>query len=128
MNKTYKHKVPLNLRISESQRILAKYATHIPVIINLDPKLGSINKTKFLVPRDVSASHLLIAMRSQMKSIRKEDAMFMFANDILVCPTSIMGQLYNEYLYKLSQDKNKTDEEKQDRFFYINVHGETTFG
>ena len=64
--KTFKETNTLHERITESNRIRAKYPTHIPVIINWDSKLGSINKHKFLVPSDVSASHLLFSVKKQI--------------------------------------------------------------
>jgi GABA(A) receptor-associated protein len=128
MSKTYKQKVPLNKRIEESNKILAKYPNYIPVIVDLDDRFGTINKSKFLVPKEVSASHLLIAVRAQMKSIKKEEAMFMFSNEMLVCPTAIMSTLYDDYLKNLQYDKTKSSDEKNDKFYYVTIHGENTFG
>jgi len=128
MSKTYKQKVPLNKRIEESNKILAKYPNYIPVIVDLDSRFGDINKSKFLVPKDVSASHLLIAVRAQMKSIKKEEAMFMFSNEMLVCPTAIMGTLYDDYIKNLQYDQTKSSDEKNEKYFYVKIHGENTFG
>jgi GABA(A) receptor-associated protein len=128
MSKTYKQKVPLNKRIDESNKILAKYPNYVPVIVDLDDRFGTINKSKFLVPKEVSASHLLIAIRAQMNSLKKEEAMFMFSNEMLVCPTAIMGTLYDDYLTKLKYDNSKSSDEKNEKYFYVKIHGENTFG
>lgn len=129
MTKTYKQRHTLSERISESTRILAKHPTHVPVIIDVDEKFGTIKKNKFLVPREVSASHLLISIRNQIKC-RKEEAIFMFCEDTLICSTMLMGDLYENYLNKKKQrhDGANNSEELRDKFFYISVHGENTFG
>lgn len=121
MTKSYKDRFPLDHRISESNRILTKYPSHIPVIIDVDEKFGTIKKNKFLVPSDVSASHLMISIRSQIKC-KKEEALFMFNDSKLLCPTTMVGDLYQDYITKQKANGNL------DKFFYLKIHGENTFG
>lgn len=118
---SYKDKVSLDKRIAESYRIKAKYPAHIPVIVEGSDNIGELEKPKFLVPSDVSASHLLHSVRKQIKTT-KSDALFLFDGVSIICPTSLMGVLYDNHL------RNRKDEEKGDLFFYITVATENTFG
>lgn len=120
---SFKNTTPLPQRISECNRILAKYPAHVPVIVDIDSSLGKINKTKFLVPYDVSASHLICSIRKQIK-FNKNDAMMIFCDNIILCPTLIIGKFYEDYLEKKKQEK-KFD---NDKFLYLTVVNENTFG
>ena len=117
---SYKKKFSLNQRVSESNRILVKYPSHVPVIVECDKKIGVLNKQKFLVPNDVSVSHLLISVRKQI-SLDKSQSIFMFCDYMILCPTVMMSQIYSNYL------RNKKDE-YEDKFLYINISAENTFG
>ena len=119
--KTFKETNTLHERITESNRIRAKYPTHIPVIINWDSKFGSINKHKFLVPSDVSASHLLFSVKKQMNEFKSSLSIFMFCNNAIICPTTLMSEIYDKYL------KNKKEHD-DDLFLYIDLCSENTFG
>ena len=48
-NKKFKELYTAQERISESNRIIAKYPDYIPVIIDCSEKLGQLRKQKFLV-------------------------------------------------------------------------------
>ena len=90
-----------------------------------DQGFGVMKKNKFLVPGDVSASHLMISIRNQIKC-KKEEALFMFSDDTLICSTMLISQLYEKFMEKRKQKDG--GKEQYDRFFYINIHGENTFG
>jgi hypothetical protein len=47
----------------------------------------------------------------------------MFADDAMINGTTIIGELYEEY-----KDRNKLHGIGQDKFFYITIAYETTFG
>jgi len=122
-NKTFKDLHTKEQRITESNRILTKYPDHIPVIIDCSDKIGQLKKQKFLVPSDVSVSHLLHSVRKQFEN-KKTEAVFMFCNDSLLCPTTMMRSIYTEY-----KIKNKiTDSGDTDKFLYIYMASENTFG
>jgi hypothetical protein len=122
-NKKFKELYTAQERISESNRIIAKYPDYIPVIIDCSEKLGQLRKQKFLVPAEVSASHLLHSVRKQFES-KKSDAIFMFCDDTMICPTTMMKTIYANY-----KIKNKiTDGGDTDKFMYIYMASETTFG
>ena len=122
-NKKFKDLYTFEERKSESNRILAKYPDYIPVIIDCSEKLGRLKKQKFLVPSEVSASHLLHSVRKQFET-KKSDAIFMFCNDTLICPTVMMKTLYSDYKIK----NNITDGGQSDMFLYIELHLESVFG
>ena len=117
----YVQKFPLSQRISESNRVLAKYPSHVPVVVDCDPKLGTLKKNKFLVPSDVNASHLINSIRNQIK-FEKNEAMFIFCGDTLLCNTAMMYDVYSNYM------QNKKNGEEQDKFLYLYVGAENTFG
>ena len=115
---SYKNLHSLEKRVLESSKIRAKYPGHIPVIVDLDEKIGKIKKHKFLVPPDVSASHLICSIRNQIK-FKKNDAMVLFVDNTILCPTKIMATIYDEYL------ANKNDD---DLFLYVTIKCESVFG
>jgi hypothetical protein len=121
--KTFKDLYTVEERITESNRIIAKYPDYIPVIIDCSERLGQLKKQKFLVPSEVSASHLLHSVRKHFES-KKTDAIFMFCGDVLICPTTMMKVIYADY-----KIKNKiTDGGDSDKFMYLMINSENTFG
>lgn len=122
-NKKFKDLFTTEERISESNRIIAKYPDYIPVIIDCSEKIGQLKKQKFLVPSEVSASHLLHSVRKQFET-KKSDAIFMFCDDTMICPTTMMKTIYADY-----KTKNKiTDKGDTDKFLYIDMNLESVFG
>jgi hypothetical protein len=123
-NIKYKDKFSLSARISESNRILSKHPGHIPVIVeSMNTKKFAIVKNKFLVPRNVSAGHLLTSVRKQIKC-NPNEAIFMFANDKMISSTMLMGELYEQYL----RENINGEHSDNDMFYYVCVQSENTFG
>ena len=123
-NIKYKDKFSLSTRISESNRILSKHPGHIPVIVEvMNTTKFTIDKNKFLVPRNVSAGHLLTSIRKQIKC-NSSEAIFMFANDKMICSTMMLGELYDQYL----KENVDGDYFNCDMFYYVCVQSENTFG
>ena len=123
----FKKQFSLDQRISESQRIISKYPDRIPIIIECSKDLDDlIKKRKFLVPKDISVSYLLYIVRRKIR-IDSNKAVFMFSENKLLCAQSMIGSLYDEYINKqISIDGG--DCVKGDRFFYITLSYENTFG
>jgi len=107
----------LSYRIAESERISSKHPGYIPVII-LNDKL-KIKKKKFLVPKDVSASYLLIAIRKHIE-LDSSQAIFMFCDNVLISGNHMMYDIYNRHV--ISKKNNG------DLFLYITISCENTFG
>lgn len=128
--KTYRDIHPLDNRISESQRIICKYPKHIPIIVESDDNILKLKKNKYLVPDDVPASQIILSIRKNI-DVDSSTAIFIFYDDIMICPSMLMRPLYEQYLIKKSSDLKKTDgnaDEMKDKFFYIYVTFENTFG
>ena len=122
MNSSYKLNNHLEKRKSECNRIRSKHSDRIPVIVDCCKNLESnLKKQKFLVPSNVSSSHLLYSIRNNM-SLDSSLAMFMFIDDNLVCSTKIMSEIYQNYILKHEKDKD------YDGILYVYVTLENTFG
>lgn len=114
----FKKKFTLEQRISESSRIIHKYPDRIPIICQHSPsdtKLKDIDKTKYLVPSDLTMGQFAYVIRKRMK-INQEQAMFLVLDNNTLSPvSSLMSEIYSNY-------KN------EDGFVYIYYMGENTFG
>ena len=115
---SYKMKYSLDERIQQSEIILSKYPSYIPIIVECDPSIGIMKKQKFLVPNDVNCSHIIFAIRKQLK-MDSSKSLFLFCNNVIVCPTDNTKQLYQKYLSEQSDG---------DKFFHVYVTSENTFG
>lgn len=115
---TYKTKYSLEERIRQSELILAKYYNYIPVIVECDPQIGTMKKQKFLVPQNVNCSHMIVAVRNQLK-LDPSKSIFIFYNDNIICPTENVNVVYRRYLTQVNDG---------DKFFHIYVTSENTFG
>lgn len=117
----YKKQFSAGKRKYDSESIIAKYPDRIPIIIQCDNKeLASlIKKRKFLVPNDIQASYLLSIIRNRIK-ISSSKAMFMFHENRLIQSTQMLGQLYDSYI--------KNSNKLEDKFLYITLQYENTFG
>lgn len=108
----YKKNNSFEERKSESNRIRIKYNNRIPVIVEvIDLKL---DKSKYLVPCDFTASQLLCIIRKRIK-ILPETALFILINNSFPLATATMAMLYKEH-----KDK--------DGFLYMVLSLENTFG
>jgi hypothetical protein len=124
MVKLYKNEVSLSDRINDSNRILSKYVDKIPVIIDCSKELDTIvKKRKFLVPIDVSVSHLISIIRQKFK-LNSSQAIFIFCNNQIINGQTIIGEVYRTYINDLTLSK-KFD---GDRFLYFYLSCENTFG
>ncbi len=121
----YRSEKKLSERVSESNRILARYPNYIPVIVETSEKeiAKNLTKNKYLVPYDVSVSHLMINIRKNLK-VDSKKAIFIFCNNMLVNGTESMNVLYERYRNSLK----KNDPENADKFMYVVVNYENTFG
>ena len=124
MIKAFRKEFTLEQRIHDSNSILSKHPDKVPVIIDSKDQqlLQTIKKRKFLVPRDISASYLLITIRNKIK-LDSSKALFMFTDDAMINGTSIIGESYEDY-----KKSNKLYGIQTDKFFYITIAYETTFG
>jgi len=119
---SYKNSVSLSSRVDESNRIIANYPNHVPIIIICNEELSKIiKKKKYLIHKDCNVSYLLKALRGKI-IVDNQKAFFIFSDNIMLCPSDNIKVLYDNYI-----NKNKL-KYNDDRFFYITISMENTFG
>lgn len=104
-------------RKSEAERIRLKYPDRIPIIVNIaagDKSLPALDKKKYLVPQELTASQFLYVIRKRMK-IPAEKGIFIFADKHVIQMSQIMLKIYNEH-------------KAADGFVYFTIAAENTFG
>lgn len=107
----------LQERQEKSRSILEKHPDRIPVICLRDPRsdgLPEIDRSKFLVPGNLSVSQFSLVIRKRIR-LPPEMAMYLTINNTMPAPTTLMSTTYD----------NHKDE---DGFLYIVYAGENTFG
>lgn len=112
----FKSKHTFEKRVQESTRILEKYPDRIPVIVEKAPtaNLKSIDKNKYLVPSDLTVGQFIYIIRKRL-SLKQQEALFVFINNILPPANGMISTVYNQY-------------KDNDGFLYIIYSGENTFG
>ena len=112
----FKAENEFNLRKKESDKIKIKYPNRIPIIIERADKcmLNDIDKTKYLVPKDLNMNQFIYIIRKRIKLDNSQSIFFIVGNN--VCPSnSPLSHIYEEH-----KDK--------DGFLYIIYTSENTFG
>jgi GABA(A) receptor-associated protein len=112
----YQQKISFNIRCDESRKIRSRFPDRIPVIIEKYnySKIEDIDKTKYLVPNDLSLAQLVYVIRKRIK-LAPEKALFFFINGQIPTSSDLICNIYNTY---------KND----DGFLYIHYAEENTFG
>tara|TARA_B100001250_G_C19240123_1_gene546141 strand:- start:87 stop:509 length:423 start_codon:yes stop_codon:yes gene_type:complete len=114
-SKNYRNSNSFMKRKNESELILAKYPTRIPIIVErYNKSVPEIDRKKYLVPDDLTMANFLYVIRKRLK-MRAERSLFLFVNEKLVRMSQTMVGIY---------DKNKDE----DGFLYIKYCEESTFG
>lgn len=103
-------------RIAESKKIRDKYPDRVPVIVEpaQQSTLNKIDKTKFLVPEDLTVGKFLTVIRKRIQ-LSSEQALFIFVDNILPCTSQNLGSIYHKHKSK-------------DNFLYLLYTDENTFG
>tara|TARA_B000000557_G_C20807429_1_gene458371 strand:+ start:1095 stop:1430 length:336 start_codon:yes stop_codon:yes gene_type:complete len=110
-------KLDINKRRHESSRILAKYPDRVPIICEKnesDKNIPNIDKSKYLVPRDLTLGQFVYVIRKRIK-LSPEKAIFIFINNMLLPTSALLSDIYEKH-------KN------EDGFLYVSYSGENTFG
>ena len=105
-------------RKEESEKVKQKYPDRIPIIIEKDPncKIKEIDKTKFLVPNDLTVQHLMFIIRKRLE-LSKEASLFMLVNG----KQSVTGETGLLEIYEKLKDP-------EDGYLYIVYTSELTWG
>lgn len=117
MPSEFKKKHPLDDRKTEANRIISKYPERIPVICEKGENRSNVpilDKTKYLVPIDLSVGQFIFVIRKRMK-ISSEQAIFIFINGTIPSNTSVISDIYHQH-------------RDEDGFLYVTYSGENTFG
>ena len=111
----FREKFTIDDRMEQARNVMGKYPNRVPIIINTtDKNLPNIDKSKYLVPRDITMGQFIYVIRKRIE-LAPEQAIFLFVNNTLPPTASTMEQIYNEY-------------KDEDGFLYIEYRGESTFG
>lgn len=116
MSFAFKETYTLSERRKEADNVMKKYPQRVPVIVELSQKstLPPLDKTKFLVPEELTVGQLSYVIRKRM-SLRAEQAIFLTVNGMFPSASQTMQNLYKEHHSECG-------------FLYIHVTEENTFG
>ena len=103
----YKEEHPFEKRRSEGEKIRRKYPDRVPVIVEKAPKarIGDLDKKKYLVPSDLTVGQFYFLIRKRI-SLRPEDALFFFVNNVIPPTSATMGSLYQVNNLKIPLNSN----------------------
>ena len=103
-------------RNKESQKILLKYPTRIPIIVEKCNRclLKNIDKKKYLVPKDMTMSQFIFVIRKRIQ-LESSQSLFVMVNHRLVRSNDQLGDIYD-------------DRKNEDGFLYVTYTSENTFG
>merc|ERR1712130_739237 len=107
---------PLREEEGRGEKIRRKYPDRVPVIVEKSPKarIGDLDKKKYLVPSDLTVGQFYFLIRKRI-SLRPEDALFFFVNNVIPPTSATMGSLYQEH-------------HEEDFFLYIAYSDESVYG
>lgn len=116
MKKSFKEQTNFEQRKAEAERIRKKYPDRIPVIVERakDTSLPELDKSKYLVPNDITIGQFIYVIRNRIK-LKPEKAIYIFINNTIPPTSSLMSRIYNEYM-------------NEDGFLYMQITSENTFG
>ena len=112
----FKERYDLNIRASESSKIMNKYPSRIPIIVEKSKgcHLDDIDKIKYLAPKDLNMNQFLYVIRKRIK-LKSSESIFLMTGNAL-CPSNIsLFDIYEKYA-------------DEDGFLYITYTSENTFG
>ena len=117
MNFQYKQEKTFEQRNGEFQRISGKNPDKIPVICEKEEKskLKKIEKTKFLIDKNLNLAQFSSIIRKRLEIEDKEALFFLVNGKISISGTVSMTDIYNKY-------------KEKDGFLYIAYANEETWG
>ncbi|XP_011811086.1 PREDICTED: microtubule-associated proteins 1A/1B light chain 3C [Colobus angolensis palliatus] len=114
----FKQRKSLAIRQEEVAGIRAKFPNKIPVVVERYPRetfLPLLDKTKFLVPQELTMTQFLSIIRSRMV-LRATEAFYLLVNNKSLVSTSVtMAEIYRDY-------------KDEDGFVYMTYASQETFG
>lgn len=118
MKRRYREHHTFDQRREEAERVLHKYPDRVPVICErasfAKVDCPYIDKTKYLVPRELSVGQFMYVVRKRLK-LEPHKSLFLYAGTMI--PANVMRM---DALHELQKDG--------DNFLYLTYSLENTFG
>ena len=120
MNNKYKKENNIIKRIYKSNKKLSNYPNKIPLILQKyenDKILPDLPTKQFLVPTDITLSHLMFIIRKQFQNyLDPTIAIYLFSEKgNILCSSDLISKIYDLHM-------------DEDRLLYLFYSGENTFG
>jgi len=112
----FKEDFSLDRRKSESDKIMLKYPSRIPIIVEKGKgcEFNDIDKKKYLVPKDMNMNQFIYVVRRRI-SLEPSQSLFLLVNNQLCSSNVSLFDIYEKHADK-------------DGFLYIKYSSENTFG
>ena len=112
----FEKKYSVNQRQKEVRTLALRHPSRVPVLIYpADKNQPKIEKSKYLVPKDISMSQFQYIIKKYI-SINSNEAIFLYTkNNSLVNSSKTIAEIYNEH-------------KSEDDFLYFIYSVENTFG
>lgn len=111
----FAREVTYEKRLAEAEAKLREFPDRVPVILEAAPRSTlTVDKRKFLVPNDVTMAQFLQTIRKRIK-LTPEQGLFVFVDNALPPMTQDLSQVYQDHACN-------------DRFLYLQINVESTFG
>ncbi|XP_037962941.2 autophagy-related protein 8 [Plutella xylostella] len=118
VRKCFKAKKPFDTRKEEVLAIRSKFPNKIPLIVeryHKERNLPALDKTKFLVPEEITMSQFLVIIRNRM-AIKPNQALYLIMNNRSMLSMSLtMAQAYDQHA-------------DEDGFLYVTYASQEVFG
>ena len=109
--------MPFDARKAESSRLRLLHASRLPVIVKRSASCSrsvEIDKSKFLVPEDITTMQFVDVIRKRIR-LNKNEALFLYCNSSLLSGPSTIRSVYSRHC-------------SEDGFLYVFYALENTFG
>ena len=100
-------KMPLEERKKNSQTLIDENPMRIPVLVTCSNGKISLNKSEFLVPKQLKVVHFTATLRRSI-NLSPESAIYLYSKNHMLKQDKFMGEIYEMY-------------KDEDGFLYINV-------
>jgi len=115
---SFKQKKPLAIRKEEVAQIRVKFPTKIPVIVeryHKESSLPPLDKTKFLVPQEITMSQFITIIRNRLQLNSQQALYLLVSNRNLASLSRPLTQVYRDY-------------RDEDGFLYVTYASQEVFG
>lgn len=115
---SFKQKKPLATRKEEVAAIRVKFPSKVPVIVerfHKEMSLPSLDKTKFLVPQEITMSQFITIIRNRLQLNSQQALYLLVSNRNLASLSRPLAQIYRDY-------------RDEDGFLYVTYASQEVFG